>query len=99
MWSIFQEHSLDCTTSSVSSEGMDDHTIWVYPNPTEGLLRIHSAIVYDQLDVSVFNTKGQKIFTVNKREDIDIRYLRSGVYFIKVRIDGQVQMQRIVKIE
>lgn len=99
MWAFFQEHSLDCTTSSVSSEGMDDHTIWVYPNPTDGLLRIHSAIAYDQLEVSVFNTNGRKIFTVNNREDIDIRHLSSGVYFIKIRIDDQVKMQKIIKIE
>ncbi len=99
MWSFFQQHTLDCNPSSVTREVIEKRNICVYPNPTNGLLKIHSEIIYTKLEISVFNITGQKIFTVKNQTEIDIRHLTKGVYLIKVKIDGTIKTKRIIKIE
>ncbi len=99
MWSFFQQHTLDCNPLSVMNEGLERNNIEIYPNPTNGLLKIHSEIIYTKLEISVFNITGQKIFTVKNQTEIDIRHLTKGVYLIKVKIDGTIKTKRIIKIE
>lgn len=99
MWSFFQQHTLDCNPLSVTSEVVENSDICVYPNPTNGLLKIHSEIIYKKLGISVFNVTGQKILTVNNKTEIDIRHLTEGAYFIKIKMDGTIKTKKIIIIE
>lgn len=99
MWSFFQQHTLDCNPLSIINEEFEKNNIEIYPNPTNGLLKIHSEIIYTKLEISVFNITGQKIFTVNNQTEIDISHLTKGIYLIKVKMDGTIKTKRIIKIE
>ena len=71
----------------------------LYPNPASGKLRVEFGLDpeagTDQVLV-IFNTVGQQVFTERVDGDltgghqIDISTLRSGIYYVQVRIDGNV---------
>ena len=99
MWSFFQQHTLDCNPLTIINEEFEKDNIEIYPNPTNGLLKIHSEIIYTKLEISVFNITGQKIVTVNNQTEIDISHLTKGIYLIKAKMDGKIKTKRIIKVE
>ena len=54
----------------------------LYPNPTSGKLTINSNQKINNIEV--YSQLGQLILSVPKKNEIDISYLNSGIYFIKI---------------
>lgn len=86
-------------TSLGVSDLDNNYKIEVYPNPTTGVLKIHSEINYQKLKILIFNATGQKILTVNNKTEIDLSHLVNGTYFVKINIDGLIKMKKTIKIE
>jgi hypothetical protein len=99
MWSFFQQHTLDCNAVSVPSDLVEKKNIYFYPNPTSGLLRVHSEIIHEQLEISIFNITGQKIDTVKNKTEINISHLKKGTYFISIKMNETINTEKIIKIE
>ena len=99
LWSFFQQYSLECNTLSVSNEFVEKNRVLVYPNPTNGLLKIQSELNYEQMEISVFNITGQKLFKVKNKTELDIRHLPKGAYFLAIKLDEKINIENIIKIE
>lgn len=72
----------------------------IYPNPTNGILHIDFPGYSDEVAVMVINSLGELIFDkkVSKEETvIDLNELISGVYFVKISLNEEQKMIRIVK--
>lgn len=70
----------------------------VYPNPTEGMLRIHSQ--HSEItSVEMYDSLGKKVFQNNSNvSEIDISHLNSGIYFCRIGTnDNFFNYQKIVK--
>ena len=70
----------------------------VYPNPTEGMLRIHSQ--HSEItSVEMYDSLGKKVFQNNSNvSEIDISHLNSGIYFCRIGTnDNSFNYQKIVK--
>jgi uncharacterized protein YciU (UPF0263 family) len=68
--------------------------IQVYPNPANNYLRISNA--GQVFDVSIFNTIGQHVLSVQNQEQIDISALDSGLYFIQVNSKGTRETHKVL---
>ncbi len=99
MWSFFQQHSLNCNSSSINNKITEKNSVTIYPNPTNGLLRIYSEINYQILEISLFTILGEKVLTVKNQSELDIKSLPTGTYFVKIKMDGISRMGKIIKIE
>ncbi len=99
MWSFFQQHSLNCNSSSINNKITEKNSVTIYPNPTNGLLRIYSEINYQNLEISIFTILGEKVLTVKTQSELDIKSLTTGTYFVKIKMDGISRMSKIIKIE
>ena len=99
LWSFFQQYSLECNTLSVSNEFVEKNRVLVYPNPTNGLLKIQSELNYEQMEISVFNITGQNMFNVKNKTELDIRHLPKGAYFVAIKLDETINIENIIKIE
>ncbi len=97
LWSFFQQHSLECSTLSLHSEPAENNSVLVYPNPTNGIIKIQSDYYDEQMEISVFNLTGQKRFSVKNKTEIDISHLKKGTYFIKIKMNETIIMKRIIK--
>jgi len=66
---------------------LDERTIFkIYPNPTIDILYIETDIT-ENMPIEVYNISGNKIATylmTGRNSSINITYLTSGIYFIKV---------------
>jgi len=87
------------TILGVKYETIENSRIEIYPNPTNGKLKINFKITYQEIKISVFTITGQKILTFNGKTEIDISHLPIGTYFVLINIDGIIEQKKIMKIE
>jgi len=73
-----------------------DPGINIYPNPTDGIIRITGC---DRADLSVYNLQGIKVCEkakVSSDSEIDLSLLSKGAYFIKLKVGQQTCTQKII---
>lgn len=81
--------------------GVDENAIealTVYPNPAKDILNLSSKKTIE--DVSIYSLLGQEVMQLSpeqKSPSINISSLASGVYVMKVEVDGQTGTYKIVK--
>ena len=78
-------------------------TVNVYPNPTDGLLKISDVV---QSEIKIYNIVGQlqhikavQSATGNQTSEIviDISHLSAGIYFLRIQTDEGVLVKKVVK--
>ncbi len=73
----------------------------VYPNPTSGVffLNIESQL-FETFEVKVVNLIGQPVLirevSTNERTQFDLAGLPKGVYFVKIKVDQQQVVKRVI---
>ena len=69
----------------------------IYPNPiNEGMLHINSDNIFSR-SIEIYDLSGKKVFSANSISDrVDISFLKTGVYFSKVKSNNEVSVQKIV---
>jgi len=66
--------------------------VFVYPNPTNGKININKNV-----DVEVLNYLGRVIISRKDINALDISYLSSGVYNLRIKTDGLTKNVKIIK--
>ncbi|MCF8246997.1 MAG: T9SS type A sorting domain-containing protein [Saprospiraceae bacterium] len=83
-----------------SSEEVAEQCINVFPNPSNGHFIIENKMPSEPLDVEVWDRVGRLVFAektkVVERSKFDISELPSGVYWLKIRLLGEIFAKRIV---
>lgn len=70
-------------------------SVEVYPNPMNNMLFIKNP---DIQNVTIFNAIGQQVLSVEKRNEIDVERLESGLYFVRISDNhGNNVVRKIVK--
>lgn len=68
--------------------------ISVYPNPTSGMIYVNSD---DSFDATVYNYQGQVVMRRNNNDgQIDLSDLTAGVYFLDIRENNKVMIEKII---
>lgn len=75
--------------------------IYAYPNPTNGQLKLNSAVAQIK-EVGIFDLLGKQVYTAKflaiNNVDLDLNSLQTGMYFLKVTTDtGNIETVKIVK--
>lgn len=92
---------LAVTAKLSSSLGTPDFVLpdfTFYPNPVQHSLSIHNTSNIDE--VEIFSVSGKSVLNKKINSDhseIDLSNVASGVYFLKVKADGQTKTIKIVK--
>ena len=90
-------YSIDYTISSIQNYSS---LINIFPNPTNGKITVTSE--YGIKTISIYNTIGNKLYSVNNKLNkitqtkLDLSNFEKGVYFIKININNQIINQRII---
>jgi carboxypeptidase T len=86
--------------AGISQPVLFSENISLSPNPTSGSLRINNP---DGVEVSgeIFNSLGQRVYNFDKTNvissEIDLGSQASGIYFVKLVVDGNETIKKIVK--
>lgn len=94
----------ETVTASVSFTVIDNtdvneiaaQNVKVYPNPASSVINIEGIDNYNNLDVKIVNVQGQVVKEVPNTLEINVSDINTGVYFIKIDLDGQQSIQKIV---
>lgn len=92
---------LNMTTLSVQSEELKNNTK-IYPNPVDEMLYIDLAKRYESISLKMYNFLGQQVYNSKHKNlqnlNIQTNNIASGVYLLKVQVDGKYESEfRIVK--
>lgn len=88
--------------ATVFSEELAERTIKIYPNPTEGHLKVEITD-FDQCEavsLSLYNIQGQVVLKRRMESsvcDLDISGRPNGLYVLQINIDGENTSWKIIK--
>ena len=75
----------------------------VYPNPCEDILFIDLGVNSNFTFIEIFDISGRSIYFVetkitekNHKHSVDISGLKNGIYFLKIRNEDDVLVEKIV---
>ncbi len=104
---ISQPNVEDCFEVFISDKYIEKELIKIYPNPNPGIftLEINSQNYGKSLNISIYNLVGQKIhkytetcFSSGYSKELDLSFLNSGTYFIRVQSKDNTDFTQIKKI-
>ncbi len=81
---------------------VDEKSITIFPNPANNQLNIYTSTVLDKLvTVSVINVFGETVqsenIVVNGNEQLNIKNLATGFYFLQIKTENGTVVKRFVK--
>lgn len=71
------------STVGVEDSYQNSKRIFIYPNPTNGLLNIQTENDYQKFKITIYNLLGKNILSFENKNKIDINSLPTGTYFYK----------------
>lgn len=79
---------------TAGTKELEEIKIEVYPNPTNGI--VHLKLSTPIKSAEVLSLSGQLLISLNKVDTIDLSFLNSGIYVLKLETqDGRVKTTRI----
>lgn len=84
----------------LSVENIVTYNIGIYPNPNNGIFTVYSHF-YTPETITILDVSGKKLQTFDSLNDkyntIDISNYASGIYFVKININGNETTKKVVK--
>ena len=72
----------------------------LYPNPTTGILNFSLDKIGENAQLQIFDISGRIVFTdfnFKSKKQININFLKAGIYIAKVKYGDQIFSQKIIK--
>lgn len=90
------------TTNEYYSEMLSEKIIRIYPNPTDGMLKVKITGLEnrEQCVFKIFNSLGQLIISkqaASSTTDIDISGKPNGTYILQISLNGEKSAWKIIK--
>ena len=84
--------------TSSTQDNVYNAAIDLYPNPTNGILKVNNYSNQKVSSYTVYNISGYQLETGDLQEDLDIINQPSGVYYIKLEFEDGSAMKKVIKI-
>lgn len=79
----------------LSTDELPEMEIGVFPNPSSSTIQIILDHECQYVEISMFNNLGQMVKTVVNSTDISVEDLASGVYLVRIDVDGKQFFRKI----
>ena len=93
-----EDPTLDYAIVEVTSVGNTDNNVALYPNPTNGLVKI---MANGMRHITVVSTLGQVVFDADIEGDeyqINMAQFNTGVYVVRIATENGVSTQRVTVV-
>ncbi|MFA6924529.1 MAG: T9SS type A sorting domain-containing protein [Bacteroidales bacterium] len=97
MYDDFQINDFAGSVEDINSMGINSK---IYPNPASTQITIELPKKEEQSIITIYNLNGEELIKQqikNNKTDVDISELQSGVYFIKIVNNKNVEIKKIIK--
>jgi hypothetical protein len=85
--------------STIFAASDSEFALLLYPNPAKDIVSIQTPFKYTSVDVSVYNLLGAPLLAGLHQTEIDIHSLAPGAYFVRIELDKQTFINRMLRIE
>ena len=94
---LFDDLSWSCNTVLAVNE-LEKETFAIYPNPSNGTVKINFENANDKHDVIIFSVSGQKVFEkeYNNTATAAVNNLQKGIYLVKVAKEGKSTTKKLI---
>jgi len=93
IWRFFRKYKLN-TLTAVSEFGVNSSEFGVSPNPATNQISIKTD---KEFTSSIFDIFGKEVVAISNSKTIDISYLSSGLYFLRINSEGNWLTKKIIK--
>jgi len=94
---LFDDLSWSCNTILAVDE-LEKESFAIYPNPSNGTVKINFENANDKHDVIIFSVSGQKVFEkeYNNTSNASVSYLQKGFYLVTVTKEGKSTTKKLI---
>ena len=100
MYSISVDTIIPGLWNSINNPS-NENNLSIYPNPTKDYLFIETSSLQNA-QIEIFNATGKQIskqqFSQSNKYRVNLQELKTGIYFIRIYIDSQYLMKKIIKL-
>lgn len=100
-WALMNQIDLKLNSCGILSNTLNDvlpnKTLYLYPNPTNGILNIKSEDVGTEFEIIIYNQLGQKTHKSKNQIQIDLNNYPNGIYFVTIKTNKQIVTKKIIK--
>jgi hypothetical protein len=90
------QRSLPGIQVSTCQREVDDlNQVWIYPNPTNGILYLQAG-EFIPTGIALINPLGQCVYQSAWKTDLDLRELPAGVYVLQIISGDKIQNQKLL---
>ena len=84
--------------ATLSTVDLEEAKVTIYPNPSNGSVKINFENANENYDVQIFSVLGQKVFEKSFREipSAAINNLQKGIYFVKITNNSQSVTKKLI---
>ncbi len=84
--------------ATLSTVDLEESKVTIYPNPSNGSVKINFENTNENYTVQVFSILGQKVFekTYNQSSSAAINNLQKGIYFVKITNNSQSVTKKLI---
>ncbi|TVQ89572.1 MAG: T9SS C-terminal target domain-containing protein [Bacteroidetes bacterium] len=103
--SISQPNVEECFATSMQDEFTDDQMMHIFPNPNSGIFTLDLNLNRGErmLNIMVYDISGKLVYQSEKparnknfNSELDLSFLKKGVYFIRVSTSGQSYVNQFI---
>ena len=91
----------NCFYVGINNRTINENIVSLFPNPFQDRLNItFDSDVFYKIRLRITNTLGQIVYSKNnleQKQEIDLRFLPSGVYFIKLQNNSEQKVFKLIK--
>ncbi len=80
----------------VGFQALQQKEIYVYPNPTQGIINLEFSDENIK-EITVVDVTGKQLIKVQRDKQIDLSNLNAGIYFVKVLTENELLTSKVIK--
>lgn len=73
--------------------------VFIFPNPTKGIIQISGADELSEFVVYVYDNSGKQVSKVKNQSIIDLSSLQKGIYLVRIETPEKTITNKMIKIE
>jgi len=98
---LFKWNSKSAVFTGLKTNYLDDEWINLYPNPSKATVNVDiKSFKLEKTSLNMFNSIGEKVYSLSdfkQSQEIDISFLASGIYYLKLQSNFDQRVFKIVK--
>jgi len=90
------------TERQVFSDMLQEHDVKIYPNPTDGILKVRISGIKntDKCSLAIYTMRGDRVMLDERQQynfDVNISNQPAGTYLLRITINNQSTTWKIIK--